>query len=791
MSTYKTGNPVEPNGSSDPRDLYDNAQNFDIAINSVTKETWLDRLNRLRKSFFGMEKFFDQLMAYLKGLGEDAISAIGWQEMGDWSVGLVIENRDQIVWFDGSWYKFIGEIPHAILGSSPSEDGGIWSEGNPTGVWVNIGDAALRSELAGPNGVELIPSAARYRDLRSPSQIEGSKIPNNGAEIKRFIASQVAQPQTQPGNGFNGLGTSLYSMTFKTLPNALGGTNGTLVVVCRGVAACSPGDTVGISVTLNANYLTGVQVRGMTTTDSTMSATNRTFHTLSQSGNVWTGTYTAPSTAGFAGIEVRLTPTNPANNATIHDEFFVVDVATVTIAGTKKIDLTENIGGSSLSIRLPKRWVAGGSSVVDADVYSTFPVYFQNSGYLTGAIKAYLYVAPGGTPGDGTQGNPLNITQISNYLSDNTLLILKAGNYSWPVAKRPREIIGVSNRTSLIIACMDGIASLRGDTEVFTGSMTSVSGHYEFSYDFTNHYNSVNIATGLSRPHLLLRSTGLKNLREASSLAEVNTKDYSYYYDLSNLKFHVRFNGSIAQDVVVAETGLGNSITNVDSLYVINLRFDYIQASHNQFTSVNYYETCNCGTETGTAISSGFSIVNSNGTHYKDISLHAGLDNFNTHGFGHSNLYNCLGNYASDDGCSPHDECTMYIQGGEFSYNGKGGVIPADGAQATAYRVTAKGNVGGSVLAQNYNFGGFVCLGYSSGKFTSLTAIECITDGNTFDYLSAGTPSDMTVVRPSSVTSAVFGSRSWSNVGPGRLTIVNDGTPTVDAEDTKKVTIIQ
>lgn len=46
MTTYATGNPL---GSKDPRDLYDNAENFDAAMNGLSL-SWLDRLSRMRKS---------------------------------------------------------------------------------------------------------------------------------------------------------------------------------------------------------------------------------------------------------------------------------------------------------------------------------------------------------------------------------------------------------------------------------------------------------------------------------------------------------------------------------------------------------------------------------------------------------------------------------------------------------------------------------------------------------------------------------------------------------------------
>ena len=47
---YNTGNPI---GSTDPRDLSDNAQNFDEAINERAAATWTDRLGVARKTVWG------------------------------------------------------------------------------------------------------------------------------------------------------------------------------------------------------------------------------------------------------------------------------------------------------------------------------------------------------------------------------------------------------------------------------------------------------------------------------------------------------------------------------------------------------------------------------------------------------------------------------------------------------------------------------------------------------------------------------------------------------------------
>lgn len=153
MSTYKTNNPL---GSAAVKDLYDNAENVDKFVNDRTKEELEDRLGVLRKTWHGMEMIFSRFIDYITGRGEQAVAAIGWQELGNWAVGLAVDNRQQIVYYNGSWYKYLGELEHVIAGDSPENDGGVWSAANPTGKWSNIGDAALRSNLGSGEGTSLV-----------------------------------------------------------------------------------------------------------------------------------------------------------------------------------------------------------------------------------------------------------------------------------------------------------------------------------------------------------------------------------------------------------------------------------------------------------------------------------------------------------------------------------------------------------------------------------------------------------------------------------------------------------
>ncbi|WP_416060892.1 hypothetical protein [Raoultella ornithinolytica] len=170
MSTYKTKNPL---GSSAVKDLYDNAENVDRFVNDRTKEELDDRLGVLRKTWYGMEMIFNRFIAYITGRGEQAVGAIGWQELGNWATGLTVDNRQQIVYYNGSWYKYLGELEHVIVGDSPENDGGVWSAENPTGKWSNIGDAALRSNLGSGEGLKYIGFCNSLGEMRAviPDQI--------------------------------------------------------------------------------------------------------------------------------------------------------------------------------------------------------------------------------------------------------------------------------------------------------------------------------------------------------------------------------------------------------------------------------------------------------------------------------------------------------------------------------------------------------------------------------------------------------------------------------------------
>ncbi|MFV8848597.1 hypothetical protein [Serratia fonticola] len=150
--TTPSRNPVQ---SELPQDLKFNSGKIDEFVNSIINQ-YIDRFGVAHLTIAGITALARSVIEQIKADGAEAVAAIGWQELGDWAINLSITNRDQVVWYDNAWYKFIGELPHTITGDSPETDGGIWSESTPDGLWVNIGDAALRNDLASSIGSGLV-----------------------------------------------------------------------------------------------------------------------------------------------------------------------------------------------------------------------------------------------------------------------------------------------------------------------------------------------------------------------------------------------------------------------------------------------------------------------------------------------------------------------------------------------------------------------------------------------------------------------------------------------------------
>lgn len=136
MTRYNTGNPL---GSSAAKDLFDNAQNLDFALNSTTQALWTDRFGVARRSWYGLEVMVT-----------DAASAFGYQilEGVSFTTGAAVNiNQVLLNLADNAYYQWTGTFPDGgkpvPANSSPEAAGGTGP-----GKWLSVGDTVLRNSLA-------------------------------------------------------------------------------------------------------------------------------------------------------------------------------------------------------------------------------------------------------------------------------------------------------------------------------------------------------------------------------------------------------------------------------------------------------------------------------------------------------------------------------------------------------------------------------------------------------------------------------------------------------------------
>lgn len=124
--TYNTGNAL---GSTDPRDLYDNAENLDKLINGAAF-TYPDRFGNSRRSWAGMDNDF-----------QDFLLNSGYEDVGTYGAGVTLTARNQIVLKDGEYYraKASTALPYVMTGTWATDDDYL----------VSVGDAVLRQDIAG------------------------------------------------------------------------------------------------------------------------------------------------------------------------------------------------------------------------------------------------------------------------------------------------------------------------------------------------------------------------------------------------------------------------------------------------------------------------------------------------------------------------------------------------------------------------------------------------------------------------------------------------------------------
>lgn len=166
--TFNTGNNVP---STDPRDLYDNAENLDKLVNGADP-FYADRKGVLRESWAGMENTFDtsqtgreNAFALSQDDKESRFQAFlvssGYVSKGDYAANVVLAERNEYVAVDAATTGTSAGLyrPNASA-TLPLTLTGVWATDSAN--LVLLGDDVLRQELAADAG------AGKVGWLRSP-----------------------------------------------------------------------------------------------------------------------------------------------------------------------------------------------------------------------------------------------------------------------------------------------------------------------------------------------------------------------------------------------------------------------------------------------------------------------------------------------------------------------------------------------------------------------------------------------------------------------------------------------
>ncbi len=178
MTTYATGNPL---GSKDPRDLYDNAENFDAAMNDRVNTTWNDRFGVTRPTLKGYEEQFNYFLA---GSGFENPPLI----YVDGSP-LTVDRATQIIDRGGNLYSI--KLPSSF----PVVLSGNWSEDE--GLLVVRGDQSLRQEITSTSPSE--GSSIIGNSTVSVSSVADIKNQTKRADLKLSLSSY--HPLGKSGGG--------------------------------------------------------------------------------------------------------------------------------------------------------------------------------------------------------------------------------------------------------------------------------------------------------------------------------------------------------------------------------------------------------------------------------------------------------------------------------------------------------------------------------------------------------------------------------------------------------------
>jgi hypothetical protein len=463
-------------------------------------------------------------------------------------------------------------------------------------------------------------------------------------------------------------------------------------------------------------------------------------------GGVYSTQYTFDATheGKYARLQWEFSPTNTANDTTLHTEYAVIEYLEREISGV--IDTTKGSDWQNTAI-VNNLWSINPQTLWQ--VNDNF--YYLATNSVVGRKPRYLYASPTaskifGTAYDykldvysyGTKERPLEFTEAMKLDMCETIILLP-GTYTWTNKAAFLKIAVEQNLANYEyknikhLLCLDGEAVFIGHLSIPTSSMTLHSGTtYSMPFSSTSYNTDFNFTP--AKIAVYSDEEGTRPYHTVATLAECTAKQGTCYYSSGTLYVNFWNGVQITLYTPNSTNFFRNTAVDVESIiYNVTAKGFY----ECFFTSKPFffYNTKAIG-----STREAFNIDDTHGIFVNCEGRKAGNDGFNFDHFGHTELYDCIAKDNFDDGCSHHNECTFHMQGGEYSNNGKGGVTPAYNVKGICIDVLAKNNKGGSnrVGVGDERYGAFFVFGLTTSDYkTQLKCYRCTADGNYRGFLAA------------------------------------------------------
>lgn len=176
-------------------------------------------------------------------------------------------------------------------------------------------------------------------------------------------------------------------------------------------------------------------------------------------------------------------------------------------------------------------------------------------------------------------------------------------------------------------------------------------------------------------------------MKPVLTLAECQSEIGTFFYDGSYLYINPK---DVNKEFNAVKTDTGFNLAG-DNVTLHDLKFDFYTGVPMRLYKIKNLVGQNCGAS-HSSTGNGFGFDYTNATMTNCLAHKNRNDGFNMHFYGDTTLINCKGLNNYDDGVSHHEDCTGTIIGGEYSGNGKGGIIPVNGSTIQVYGAVIENN---------------------------------------------------------------------------------------------------